>query len=315
MIKRVEPPKWKMGKLSEGEEWLAFTFREQPRKAIEHDELERLFQKSEQILREAYARMRLDEGHRWAKHQDREVGTILKHTGLSNDASVIDFGCGRGRHVHEFGKQGFRATGVDFIPEFITSATDESRKLGLSRCRFVYGDCRTQQMEETYDLGICLYDVYGSFANQSDNLKLLNNLVSHLRPGGYLAISAMNMEVTQMQAKNIGNVFEKPDLLLRLPPSNIMQATGNVFDPDYYLIDQPTGVVYRKEQFSEDGLLSAELVVRDRRYRRKELSETLEQFGVDEIWSGCVRAGDWENALPDDDPRAKEVLIIGRKRG
>jgi len=50
-----------------------------------------------------------------------------------------------------------------------------------------------------------------------------------------------------------------------------MEKTGNIFDPDFYMIERNTNVVYRKEQFSEGTTLTAELIVRDRRYRQGEI--------------------------------------------
>ena len=51
-----------------------------------------------------------------------------------------------------------------------------------------------------------------------------------------------------------------------------MQTSGEVFDPKYYFFDPETSLVYRKEQF-EDEQLPTELIVRDRRYSRKQIED------------------------------------------
>ena len=93
-----------------------------------------------------------------------------------------------------------------------------------------------------------------------------------------------------------------------------MQKTGDVFDPDYYLIDTKTGTVYRKEQFAEDGLLSAELVVRDRRYDKEEIIRMFNDVGFDTLSCEYVQAGKWETPLEAADIKAKELLYFGKKR-
>jgi hypothetical protein len=90
-----------------------------------------------------------------------------------------------------------------------------------------------------------------------------------------------------------------------------MEATGNVFDPDYYMIETSTRVVYRKEQFEAGAGLPEELIVRDRRYSEAEIRSVCEAAGFEVIWSRPVRAGKWDAEESSD--RAKEILVLCRK--
>jgi hypothetical protein len=92
-----------------------------------------------------------------------------------------------------------------------------------------------------------------------------------------------------------------------------MEKTGNVFDPNFYLIDSVTRIVYRKEQFVEGNQLPTELIVRDRRYRRKEIEDMCREVGFEVIWSRFVQSGHWEVELAGQDSRAKEILVLCRK--
>jgi hypothetical protein len=92
-----------------------------------------------------------------------------------------------------------------------------------------------------------------------------------------------------------------------------MENTGNVFDPDYYMLDTDTQVVYRKEQFEQGSLLPTELIVRDRRYTPREICNLLSAVGLKIEWVRCVRAGDWETGLDPEHDHAKEILILCRK--
>lgn len=125
----------------------------------------------------------------------------------------------------------------------------------------------------------------------------------------------MNMEFTLANAKkeNIGNIEEHPEILYRLPASDIMQSTGNIFDPDYYAVDAVHGIVYRKEQFSEEDSLPSEYVIRDRRYTMAEIKKLVESAGFTIMVSRYVQAGKWDIGLEPLDDGAKEILIVAQK--
>ena len=75
-----------------------------------------------------------------------------------------------------------------------------------------------------------------------------------------------------------------------------MEKTGDIFDPDYYMMDTETKIVYRKEQFSAGFSLPAELIVRDRRYLKGEIENICRTVGLEVVWSKFIRAGHWDDA-------------------
>jgi len=312
-LKRQYPRKWRLGSLEEGEEWLAFTFGEQRQAAWSREDLESALQNSESILREAYQRMNLDACHGWAQHAPQEVEFVENVVALSMPATVVDFGCGHGRHVLEFAKRGCECHGVDFLRGAIEKARERLDTCSELAVTFSSGDCRSIDLGQQFDLGLCVYDVVGSYADDAENRKLLQNVAKHVREGGFLVLSVMNMELTAAIAKQAGDVYDNPHLLQELEPADIMQKTGNVFDPNHFLIDSESDIVYRKEQFSEDGLPSSELIVRDRRYRREDVLKMCAEIGFEPILCRYVQAGRWEKELHATDVKAKEILFIGRK--
>jgi hypothetical protein len=92
-----------------------------------------------------------------------------------------------------------------------------------------------------------------------------------------------------------------------------MEQTGDVFNPDFFMIDRAARVVYRKEQFAEGTELPAELLVRDRRYMRAEIEALCQTAGLDVVWSRFVRSGHWRVPLDSHHDHAKEVLVLCRK--
>ena len=154
----------------------------------------------------------------------------------------------------------------------------------------------------------------GSFVKEKDNLDIIRNIYRHLNESGLLVMSVMNLELTSALAKNrVSDLQKELETLVKLPPSRIMQSSGNIFNPDYYLLETNTGVVYRKEQFENEGDLSAEYVIRDKRYSRREICSLLEQAGFRILETRYVQAGRWEKALDAEDLAAKEILIFAEK--
>jgi SAM-dependent methyltransferase len=208
---------------------------------------------------------------------------------------------------------GLLVTGVDYIAASLQKASATVTRDELAGVRFIEGDARTIDLQEQFDAVICLYDVIGSYAEDAENMRILKTCVEHLRPGGMLLFSVMNLELTEHQAKHFFSLEEEPNRLTDLKPSRAMETTGNVFDPDFYMIDRKSDIVYRKEQFAEGNQLPVELLMRDRRYRRSEIEERCREVGLDVVWSLFAQAGHWDKALDSCDPHAKEILVLCRK--
>ena len=278
---------WLLGELEEGWEWLAFTFRDQLPFELTEEEIDTILDTSDRVVRNAYKRMDVSEGnHIWAKNTKNEVDYIVKECGLK-----------------------------PYIDKNIEVANTKKDLDNSNNTVFFLGDCRDISLNCQADAVICLYDVIGSFADDCENQRILNNLVKHLKPGGVALISVMNYELTLSQAKNKFKLSNNPDALLSLKPCNIMERSGNIFDPEYYLVDEETGLVYRREQFKRGRALPVELIVRDRRYKMETIKHMCEQSGL--IVENCkyVSARDWNNSLDLHNKSAKEILLKCRKKG
>jgi 2-polyprenyl-3-methyl-5-hydroxy-6-metoxy-1,4-benzoquinol methylase len=305
---------WLMGCLPEGWEWFAFTFHDQQQIPLAEEELEEMLLASDKITKQAYSRMQPQwRTHPWAQYAKEEVEFILRHSGIPNGSSVLDFGCGDGRHSREFARCGFQVTAVDYVQESVGAARELSGQASFPNIRFHHGDCRTTEIGGQFELGVCLYDVVGSHVDGHSNAEILENLARHIKEGGYVFLSVMNLELTERLAKNWFSISTDPDKLLSLPPSKIMERSGNVFNPDYYLIDRDKKIVYRKEQFHEGEELFGELLVRDRRYTKEEVIHMCTAVGLKVVWSRFVRAGHWDEPLDRESDKAKEILVMCRK--
>jgi 2-polyprenyl-3-methyl-5-hydroxy-6-metoxy-1,4-benzoquinol methylase len=286
MLRRAaEKVPWCLGPLSEGWEWLAFTFRDQGQIALTREEPEKMLLASDAVTKQAYSRMLVKADARlWARHATAEAGFVLDNCSIQPGGSVVDFGCGSGRHALALAGLGVNVVGVDYVQSFVDTARTDASARSLNSVSFVAADCRDMRLGQLFDAAICLYDVVGSYTNEEQNLSLIKNLGKHVRANGHVLLSVMNMELTERRARNWFAIDSDPDKLLTLPASNIMESSGEVFNPDYYLIDRNTKIVYRKEQFAEGDDLPVELLVRDRRYTKEQIENLCQQAGLDVVW-------------------------------
>ncbi|MBO4396410.1 MAG: class I SAM-dependent methyltransferase, partial [Eubacterium sp.] len=306
-----------LGEIKPGYEWFAFVFSGQPLDdGLVRDKFLPSIRFSENKLMNAYSRMSLDQG--WMQGTANEMDVFLDVYGKA-DGTILDLGCGRGRHSIELSQRGYNVHGIDFADNNIQIAGELSSNID-NQPNFdvvnVVSKDNISVLQDKYDAVLALYDVVGSYPDEESNREIILEAFNHLIDGGLLFLSVMNMELTSrlIRPDHQGNVAKDPSLLFRLEPIRIMQNTGDVFDPRYMVLDSESGLVYRKEQFVEDGDLSAEYVIRDKRYREKEIVSMLEEVGfhVDEVRR--VRAGHFDEALSQDDLKAKELLVIARKR-
>lgn len=297
----------KLGQIKPGYEWLAFTFASQTM-TFSDEKFKKFMDFSEQQLKEAYSRMDMPV-HPWTKHTEAEIDYLIEHTQISQEAKILDLGCGQGQHSLELASRGYKnLVGVDFSESNIRHARENAT--ANSYVSFICGDARTLQLGSKYDLVLCLYDVIGSFREEKDNKNILKVIKRHLHPGGKAVVSVMNMELTEHKAKYRCSLKEYPEILLHLPPSDTMAASGNIFRPEFYLINTDDGLVYRKEQFSHDNQISAEYVVADKRYTMDEFETLVTDLGFIIEQKNYVQAGRWNVPLEATDERAKELLFI-----
>ena len=308
-----EDKPWLLDNIEEGWEWFAFTFNDQIQFELTEKEIEAMLNASDSIVKDAYGRMLMDmPSQKWTGLTEKEIDYIVHTCGLTEKHTILDIGCGMGRHSIELGKRGFNSTGIDYAPSLINSANNKAKTENIT-CKFMCIDILDNQLpfaNNSFDTILCLYDVIGSYADNTKNVQILEQIYNLLRDKGSAVISVMNLHLTEKRAKNTFRLKESSKKLLELKASNTMETSGNIFNPDYYLIDTDTKVVYRKEQFSRNNSFPKELIVRDKRYYMDEISEMCEKVGLSVVQKRFVKAG-WEHDLKEDE--AKEILLVCRK--
>lgn len=109
---------------------------------------------------------------------------------LEPGSSVIDLGCGKGRHSVSLNQLGYDVTGLDLSKESIAIAKTRE-KPGL---RFEVQDMRHFRVSKPVDCIMNLFTSFGYFDHDEDNHAVLAGICAALVPGGYFVIDYLNAE-------------------------------------------------------------------------------------------------------------------------
>ena len=79
--------------------------------------------------------------------------------------TLLELGCGTGRHAEYFARHGDALYGIDLSADMLTIAQERAAQLPAdlaARLRFSAGDLRTIRLEQTFDAVISLFHVMSS---------------------------------------------------------------------------------------------------------------------------------------------------------
>lgn len=92
----------------------------------------------------------------WEEYFDAHAQVYEDNVFTKNtNSSILDVGCGTGRHSIELAKLGYVVTGLDLSSEMLSRATDAARSAGVD-VNWVRSDAAQFSLPGQYDGAICL---------------------------------------------------------------------------------------------------------------------------------------------------------------
>lgn len=108
--------------------------------------------------------------------------------------SLLDLGCGTGRHDFLLAEHGYRVTGVDMSADMLKVANAERAKRlaagGAAPPDFAQGDVRTLRLGARFDAVVSLFHVMSYQTSNDDLLAAFTTLREHVAPGGVVLFDA-----------------------------------------------------------------------------------------------------------------------------
>ena len=222
----------------------------------------------------------------FTKNTVREVDFLIREMGLKKGQTLLDIGCGTGRHSLELARRGFRCTGIDQSQDMLEIGRSAASKEGLA-VEFIRGDAAATRLTAQFDHAFCLCE--GAFSLLEVGAEpvayhraILENIALALKPEGRFLLTALNA---------LRMIRKYTDQDVADGAFDLMTTTEN-------------------EKIELAGGTSVSVV--EKGFMPSELRDLLESAGfkVLGLWGGS--AGSWNKQVPSLDEM--ELMALAQKR-
>lgn len=123
--------------------------------------------------------------HRDHRDAEQQVQLILDTVRLPPSGTILDLGCGEGRHTALFQDKGYRVYGLDLSEALIRKGREKHGRLN-----FIIGDMRA--IPGHFDLIVSLFTSFGYFEEDHENGRVMESACAALNPGGIFWLDFLN---------------------------------------------------------------------------------------------------------------------------
>ena len=123
-----------------------------------------------------------------------EVDGLWQLLGLQEGSRVLDAPCGYGRLSRPLAERGAVVLGIDQSETLLKHAESERGALATDRLRYLRHDLRQALREGGFDVAINVFSSLG-YGTEDDDLAILSNLRSAVRPGGLVLVETMHRDL------------------------------------------------------------------------------------------------------------------------
>jgi SAM-dependent methyltransferase len=172
----------------------------------------------------------------------------LINKNLPGAKSVLDMGCGTGRHDLLLSDMGYEVTGVDMSTEMLAVANSHLSSLipNPSSPIFLKGDIRTVRLDRVFDVVISLFHVMSYQTGNNDLVAALDTARTHLKSGGIFIFDCWYgpAVLTDRPAVRIKRLEDSNITVTRIVEP-VMHPNENLVDTNYHVIirDKVSGAV------------------------------------------------------------------------
>ncbi|MFC1695071.1 class I SAM-dependent DNA methyltransferase [Pseudomonadota bacterium] len=229
------------------------------------------------------------------KDYDAEAGyirSLIDHHAPTS-ASLLDVGCGTGRHAELFARAGLEVFGLDRSGDMIAEANQRNPEIEFSQ-----GDFCSFRFKRSFDVITSLFHVV-SYLTEGEQLHAaFDNVHRHLEPGGLFIFDCWHgpAVIHQKPELRIKRLENKTTRVVRIAEPDIREARNRV-DVNYQVFVAENGVW---DEFKESHAM--------RYLFRPELEKLLDSHGM-----RLLHTEEWMNGRNPDETSWSVVYVAGRK--
>ena len=132
----------------------------------------------------------------FVKNTLAEVDFLIEELDLPPGGSVLDVGCGTGRHSVELARRGYAVTGLDLSKEMLARAKAAADAAGV-HVQWIQSDATQFSLTEQHDAAIGLCEGSLGLLSQTDDpieqpLSILRNISRSLKPQARAMLTVLN---------------------------------------------------------------------------------------------------------------------------
>lgn len=149
--------------------------------------------------------------------------------------TILDLGCGTGRHDQMLAEYGYEITGVDRSKDML-AASDIT---GNPMICFVQGDIRTVRLEKTFDVAVSLFHVMSYQTENEDLMSVLATAKAHLKPDGIFIFDCWYgpAVLTDRPMVRVKRLEDETTAITRIAEP-VMHPNENLVDVHYRIISR-----------------------------------------------------------------------------
>ncbi len=178
------------------------------------------------------------------------IKNIISNLSLNSNETVLDLGCGNGRHSISLSKHFKLVDGIDISSENITLA----KKNKIENLKFFISDMRNFDTKTKYGYIFNLFTSFGYFKKNEDNINVLKKCNNHLKKDGLLFIDFLNSEKIKITINGLKETINFDGIEFNIHKKivdNYVVKTIEIIDGDLTFNFQEKVQLFKIEDFKE----------------------------------------------------------------
>ena len=183
------------------------------------------------------------------------IKNIISNLSLNSNETVLDLGCGNGRHSISLSEHFKLVDGIDISSENITLA----KKNKIENLKFFISDMRNFDTKTKYGYIFNLFTSFGYFKKNEDNINVLKNCNNHLKKDGLLFIDFLNSEKIKMTINGLKETINFDGIEFNIHKKivdNYVVKTIEIVDGDLTFNFQEKVQLFKIEDFKTNFSIS-----------------------------------------------------------